>query len=96
MNLGKAIKLSRKNMGLKQNKFAELCNITPSYLSQIENNLKDPNISTLKIISENLGIPLPILFFNSLDESDIEPRKREAFNLISPSIKSLITEFFGK
>lgn len=96
MNLGKAIQGSRKNIGFKQNKFAELCNITPSYLSQIENNLKDPNVSTLKIISDKLGIPLPILFFIALDESDISPKKREAFKLIFPSINSLISEFFGK
>ncbi len=96
MDLGKAIKASRKNIGLKQNKFAEICNITPSYLSQIENNLKDPNVSTLKIISEKLGIPLPILFFLSLEESDVSPKKRDAFNMIFPSINTLISDFFGK
>lgn len=96
MNLGKAIQASCKNIGLKQNKFAELCDITPSCLSQIENNLKDPNVSTLKIISNKLEIPLPILFFISLDESDITPKKRDAFKLIFPSINSLISEFFVK
>lgn len=96
MNLGRSIQVSRKNIGLKQNKLAELCNITPSYLSQIENNLKDPNISTLKVISDKLGVPLPILFFSSLDEADISPKKRDAFKLIFPSINSLISEFFGK
>lgn len=95
MDLGLAIKSIRKQKGLKQNQFAELCEITPSYLSQIENNNKEPNLSILKIISNNLGTPLPILFFLSLDNDDINPEKKEAFNMIAPSIKSLVNQFFA-
>lgn len=94
MDLGLAIKSIRKQKGLKQNQFAELCEITPSYLSQIENNNKEPNLSILKIISNNLGTPLPILFFLSLDNDDVKPEKREAFKMIAPSIKSLVNQFF--
>ena len=94
MNLGIVIKQARKLKGLKQNSFAKSCGITPSYLSQIENNSKDPNLSTLKTISKNLGFPLPILFFMSLDDEDIDPKKKDAFNLINPAIKSLVNEFF--
>lgn len=94
MNLGNTIKQARKNKGLKQNFFAEKCGITSSYLSQIENNVKDPNLSILKVISLNLGLPLPILFFLSLDDEDIQPQKKEAFQMISPAVKSLINEFF--
>ncbi|MDN3665048.1 MULTISPECIES: helix-turn-helix domain-containing protein [Flavobacteriaceae] len=95
MDLGLAIKSIRKQKGLKQNQFAELCEITPSYLSQIENNNKEPNLSILKIISNNLGTPLPILFFLSLDNDDINPEKKEAFKMIAPSIKSLVNQFFA-
>jgi transcriptional regulator with XRE-family HTH domain len=95
MDLGLAIKSIRKQKGLKQNQFAELCEITPSYLSQIENNNKEPNLSILKIISNNLGTPLPILFFLSLDNDDINPEKKEAIKMIAPSIKSLVNQFFA-
>lgn len=95
MDLGLAIKSIRKQKGLKQNQFAELCDITPSYLSQIENNNKEPNLSILKIISDKLGTPLPILFFLSLDNDDINPEKKEAFQMIAPSIKSLVNQFFS-
>lgn len=94
MDLGLAIKSIRKQRGLKQNQLAELCDITPSYLSQIENNIKEPNLSALKNISSKLGVPLPILFFLSLDDDDIKPEKKEAFEIIAPSIKSLINQFF--
>jgi transcriptional regulator with XRE-family HTH domain len=50
MNLGQIIKKLRQQKGLKQNMFADLCNLSPAYLSQIENNQKDPNLSILKDI----------------------------------------------
>jgi transcriptional regulator with XRE-family HTH domain len=95
MDLGLAIKSIRKQKGLKQNQFAKLCDITPSYLSQIENNNKEPNLSVLKVISNNLGTPLPILFFLSLNNDDINPEKKEAFKMIAPSLKSLVNQFFA-
>jgi transcriptional regulator with XRE-family HTH domain len=94
MNIGKVIKDTRKQKGQTQTEFAQSCGITQTYLSQIENNTKEPNLSTLKIISSNLDIPLPILFFMSLNEEDISPEKRKAFEIINPSVKSLINEFF--
>ena len=94
MDLGIVIKNIRKQKGQTQDEFASLCGITQTYLSQIENNAKEPAISTLKTISEKLGMPLPILFFQSLTSEDINPNKRNAFELVSPSIKSLVNEFF--
>jgi transcriptional regulator with XRE-family HTH domain len=95
MNLGNVIKDIRKQKGQTQAEFASVCNITQTYLSQIESNLKEPNLSTLKIISEKLDIPLPILFFLSLTEDDVQPSKRKAFEIIRPSVKSLVNEFFA-
>lgn len=94
MNLGKIIKDLRKQTGYKQKVFADKCNITPSYLSQIENNIRDPNISILKVIADNLQVPLPVLFFLSMEEEDIHPSKRKSFNLLAPALKSLVNEFF--
>lgn len=94
MNLGIKIKQIRKQKGLTQSSFASICGITQTYLSQIENNQKEPNISTLKKISQVLEVPLPILFFLSMDEEDVSQEKREAFKLVSPSINSLVYEFF--
>ena len=95
MNIGKVIRDARKQKGQTQNEFALSCKITQTYLSQIENNSKEPNLSTLKMISEKLDIPLPILFFMSLNEEDISPEKREAFAIINPSLKSFMNEFSG-
>jgi len=94
MDLGTTIRNIRKQRGQTQNEFATSCGITQTYLSQIETNLKEPNLSTLKEISNSLEVPLPILFFLSLNNEDVKPEKRDAFNLINPSVKSLVNEFF--
>ena len=95
MDLGNTIKKARKKNGLKQIEFADMCGITQTYLSQIENNVKEPNISTLKRLSEKLSIPLPILFFLSLDDEDVQLEKRENFKLLAPSVNSMLSEFFA-
>jgi transcriptional regulator with XRE-family HTH domain len=95
MNLGVTIKNIRKQKGQTQSEFALACGISQTYLSQIENNQREPNLSTLKIISNELNVPLPILFFLSLNIDDIQQNKREAFEIISPSVKSLVNEFFA-
>lgn len=95
MDLGSVIRKARKQKGLTQNEFSSWCDITQTYLSQIENNLKEPNLSTLKKISERLDVPLPILFFLSMTEEDVDPAKREAFKIVGPSVNSLVNEFFA-
>lgn len=95
MDLGNTIKNIRKQKGQTQTEFASACGITQTYLSQIENNQREPNLSTLKLISNELNVPLPILFFLSLNEDDVQQNKRKAFEIISPSVKSLVNEFFA-
>ncbi|RZJ63471.1 MAG: XRE family transcriptional regulator [Flavobacterium sp.] len=95
MDLGTVIRDIRKVKGQTQTEFAITCGITQTYLSQIENNGKEPNLSTLKIIAEHLEVPLPILFFLSLDEDDISIEKRQAFEMLSPSVKKLINDIFA-
>lgn len=94
MDLGNTIKKTRKHKGFTQGEFAFTCGITQTYLSQIENNQKEPNLSVLKTIAEKLAVPLPILFFQSITEEDVQPNKREIFNLISPTVKKIIDEIF--
>jgi transcriptional regulator with XRE-family HTH domain len=95
MDLGKQIQALRKSKDLTQEHFARECEITQTYLSQIENNQKEPTISVLKKISNVLSVPLPILFYLALDEKDVAPEKREAFLIVEPSIKTLIRGLFA-
>lgn len=94
MDIGKAIKEYRVSKGFKQNEFAEKCNLTQAYLSKIESNHKEPTLSVLKTIAQTLSVPLPVLFFLSLTSEDIDPKKRENFEMIFPSINGMINKFF--
>lgn len=94
MNIGSTIKKIRIQKGFKQTDFADKCQLTQAYLSKIESNKKEPAISVFKTIADGLGVPLPVLFFLSLDEEDIDPKKKEAFQIILPSIKGMIESFF--
>jgi XRE family transcriptional regulator, regulator of sulfur utilization len=94
MDIGNTIKKIRIQKGFKQNEFAEKCDLTQAYLSKIESNQKEPALSVLKTIADALETPLPVLFFHSLTMEDIDPKKRDAFQIILPSIKGMIESFF--
>ena len=94
MNLGDAIKTQRKRLNLSQGALAEAMGITQAYLSQIEKNKKEPNLSTLKLLSEKLDIPLPVLFFKALDDSDVPVEKKDAYGIINKSLNEMVNSIF--
>lgn len=94
MDLGSAIKFIRKQQNISQKELVELAEISQTYLSQLENNQKEPNLKVLKQISTALKVPLPIIFFLALEDEDIPQNKRNIYGLISPTLKSMINEIF--
>ena len=94
MDLGRTISKIRKDRGIPQGELAERTELSVTYISQIENNRKRPNITTLESISDVLEIPLPVIFFLSLDESDIPSNKKEAYSTLFPSVEQFIRNFF--
>lgn len=96
MNIGISIRSIRKERvpHLNQSEFAKLIGITQTYLSQIETGAKTPNISVLEEISKRFEIPLPIIFWFGLEESDIAEHKKEYFRFLKPTVDSMIDEFF--
>jgi len=94
MNIGNAIKDLRQQKGFKQTDFAVKCGLSQSYLSSIEQGKKEPTLGILKQIATALSIPMPVLVFFSLDKEDVAESKRDAFQLLEPSIKGLISDVF--
>lgn len=93
LNLRSDIQVIIKHKGQTRGEFAILCDITPRItLLQIQHVEKEPNLSTLKTISDRLKLPLLVLFFLSMNEEDVQPTKRKAFGTTNFSIKSLISE----
>jgi transcriptional regulator with XRE-family HTH domain len=83
MNLGQAIKLCRASRGLKQMELAEKAEISVSYLSLLERNQRDPNMTTVESIARSLDIPLVLLVFlaepdNTRLDSDVREKLSHA------------------
>lgn len=94
MNIGKAIKQVRtiKHPNLKQKDFSNCVGITQAYLSQIESNKKNASTEVLQKIADFCEIPLSILFWFSLEESEIPKRKKEAYKILKPCIDEMISQ----
>ena len=60
LSLGKKIQEIRSAKGFSVRKTANLAEITPSMLSQIENDLVNPSINTLRCIATALDTPIYI------------------------------------
>lgn len=93
MNLGKAIKKVRTEKGISQKDLAEMVDISPSSMSQIESGIKRPNKANLTKICIALKVPEAILYLSALEEVDIPQEKRKVFRLLFPSLEEIVKAF---
>lgn len=81
--LGETIRRIRaeKNMSLRE--LADKTDLTPSFLSQVERDLAEPSITSLRKIADALGVPI---FYFLLDNEKPSPvvRKNERKTLKMP------------
>lgn len=94
MNIGLALRKLRKGKGINQTIFAERCGITQTYVSNIEKGLKKPSLPVLEKMASVLDMPLPILFWFTITESDIQPEKLSFYNLVRPVMDNFLEELF--
>ncbi|MET4676874.1 MULTISPECIES: helix-turn-helix domain-containing protein [unclassified Luteibacter] len=71
MNVGQAIRMCRRQRGASQNAIAIRAQCSVSYLSMLENNKRDPTLSTVKKIAEALHVPIGVLFVLAADRNDL-------------------------
>ena len=94
MKLGDTIKRLRKESSIPQKEFAQRCGITNTYLSLIENNRRPPGPKLLQRIAENLEVPVPIIYFLSIENEDIPDSKKESFKILGAPIKAMFEKLF--
>ncbi len=94
MDIGETLRGLRKRKGLSQKKLAELTNISPTYISQIENGKRNPTIEIFEVIGKVLNVPFPIISFWSLDIDSIPKEKRKDYLRIEPALKAMLSEVF--
>ncbi|MBQ8764005.1 MAG: helix-turn-helix transcriptional regulator [Clostridia bacterium] len=61
-SIGKRIRSYRNNLGLSQEKLAELSGCHPTYIGQIERGEKNATLESIEKISSALNVPLSKLF----------------------------------
>lgn len=100
IEIGGRIKTYRKSMGISQERLAEMINVSPHYIYEIERGIKSMSLETFVTLSEALNLSTDyILFGNKKDDTvslteqlskmDEEQRTRaeSAFKALLPYIK---------
>ena len=76
LSLGAKIREQRKARNLTLTEMAEQCDISPSFLSQIERDKANPSVATLKTIAKVFGVSLGS-FFEEEDTIGDHPQSAE-------------------
>lgn len=92
MNVGQAIKMCRTRRGISQAVLARRAQCSVSYLSMLENNQRDPTLSTLKRIAESLNVPIGILFFLASDHGELTGMNKDLSGELARTALELLSE----
>lgn len=71
MNVGHAIRWCRTRRGVSQGDVAKEAQCSVSYLSMLENNKRDPTLSTITKIAAALHVPVGALFVLASDQTEL-------------------------
>jgi transcriptional regulator with XRE-family HTH domain len=92
MNIGQAIKMCRTRRGVSQTDLALRADCSVSYLSMLENNKRDPTLSTLTKIAKALNIPIGILFFLASERDELTGMDKELAGELARTALELLSE----
>jgi transcriptional regulator with XRE-family HTH domain len=92
MNIGKAIKMCRHQRDLSQRDLAARAGCSISFLSLLENNERDPSLSTLQNIADGLKMPISILFFLASDSAELKGFDKEMSSEMARAALELLSE----
>lgn len=90
MNLGNAIKLCRIQRNMSQSELADRAEVSVSYISLLERNKRDPNMSAIQKIADALNVPLSILMFLAADRNELNDINPELAEKLSYTALKLI------
>lgn len=85
MEIGKKIKILRQEKNLTQDELALRCELSKSFISQLERDLTSPSISTLMDILESLGVTMKE-FFSDEEEEKIVFKVNDYFEAADPDM----------
>lgn len=90
MSFGNALKMCRTQKKVSKTKLAELSGLSISYLTLLEKDKRDPNLSTIEKICDALNIPISIFIFLAFDKKEIDGISHELAKQLSLTALQLI------
>lgn len=88
VNIGGTIKKYRIMSNLKQTELAKKVKVTPTYISAVENNRKEPSISLLNEICRAIHLPKEVLFLEAVSVNDFKKEDREIIDTAKEIMKA--------
>lgn len=95
MKIHEVINKLLNSRGISQKELSKKIGKSQTAVSQLLSGKYNFSESTLIKISDVLEIPVPILQFLALDESDIPEHKKELYRMLNPSMKRFLDEIFN-
>ncbi len=84
--------MCRGQRSMNQRHLAQETGLSLSYLSMIENNQRDPGLSSLKKIAESLHMPLSLLVFLAADKEELKGLDESVREKLSAAVLELMHE----
>lgn len=104
--IGEKIREKRLQVGMSLKELSEKTDLTPGFLSQIERDLSEPSITSLRKIADALDVAV---FYFLLDEAEKSPVVKKAerqqlkfrdshvtYELLSPDLNRQMEMFMGR
>lgn len=92
MDIGKAIRILRKQKGLSQEQLGKKTGLSDNAISQIEIGATFPQKENIDKICHALDIPTAYLMFFSISDEDLPEEGRTLFNALHEPIKKVLME----
>ena len=81
-NIGERLRRKRLDVGYTQEHLAELADMHPTYIGQVERGEKNITIESLEKICIALNYPMDELFFNIHTMNSLNQHAKECYDLI--------------
>jgi len=92
MNIAESLRLVRAIAGLTQMDMAKRLDVSPTYLSLLENGKSKPSLSFLERVEREFGVPKSFLVWNSHFQSKTkDPALSERYRLLGEQMLELAT-----
>ena len=89
INWGKTIKKYREKLHITQGELAKRVNVTPTYVSALEHNRKEPSLSLITSISRAFGMPQEILYWDAVTFPMQMKTNKQAIHLAKSLVASV-------